>query len=132
MPTSSSTIRISRACTMRALDSGGGRGAGRSYRWKDQRDARAARRRVFHRDAAPVLVDDFLHDREAEPGALRFCSHVRLEDVLDHVVVEAGAVVGEREYRFAAVGRESDRKPRIRDIGLGIDGILQEIMEHLA
>src|SRR4249920_1550214 len=104
MPTSSSTIRISRACTIRVLESGGSRGAGRGHRGKNQRDARTARRGVLDRDAAAMLVDDLLDDREAETGALGFRRHVRLERVLDHVVLEAGAVVGERQQRLAAGG----------------------------
>src|SRR5262245_42817485 len=102
MPTSSSTIRISRACAMRSLRSGGGRGAGEVERREDQRDARAARRRVLDREAAAVLVDDLLHDGESEPGALGLGRHVGLERMRDHVFVEAGAVICKREYRLAA------------------------------
>ena len=102
MPTSSSTIRISLAGVMsvRILRC---RRAAR----ENERDARAARRRVRELDAAVVLVDDLLHDREAEARALRLGRHVRLERAVRARRRETRARVAERERRPRRLARSS-------------------------
>ena len=94
MPTSSSTISMSLAGRHRALY------ATPVPAWrKISVTLRAVRRAVRELDAAVVLVDDLLDDREAEAGALRLGRHVGLERPVQHVVGEPGAAVGERERR---------------------------------
>ena len=93
---------------------------------------RAPPRAVVDGDAPAVLVDDLLHDREPESGALGLGGHVGFERARDDVGRKALAGVLEDEARLAGVPGEADRVARRLGARLGVDRILHEIVEHLA
>ena len=48
------------------------------------------------------------------------------------VVGKAGAGIGKRERDLVALALQRDVVTRARPFGLGVDGVLQEVVEHLA
>src|SRR5207248_6949159 len=99
MPTSSSTTRI---CAM-----SGSLGERQQHRHRGP-----ARLAVLDGDAAMVLVDDLLHDGEAQARAARLGGDIGLEDARDQLLRKAAAVVGYRETHAIAVklGAHFDRR----------------------
>src|SRR5512141_721419 len=95
MPTSSSTIRMSFAAATSTFI-----GSPRRRKGEDERHACPARLPGPELDATAMLVDDLLHDGEAQPRAFWLRGDVRLERALHDVGGEAGPVVAEREYRL--------------------------------
>src|SRR6185312_17125651 len=79
-----------------------------------------------------VLVDDLLNDGESQSGAFRFRGDVRLERMREHVLGKPGAAIAKREYRLSVAGRQRDIDLRLVLPRLCIDGVLQQIVEHLA
>src|SRR5436853_3566154 len=107
MPTSSSTTRIWFADML----AGGLRGLRRQH----DTDGGAVRLHVLDQNAPMVLVDDLLHDREAETGALRFGRHVRLEDAPHDTFGDPGAVVAHGEEHAAGAEARRDEDARVLD-----------------
>src|SRR5438552_15121765 len=107
MPTSSSTTRIWFADML----AGGLRGLRRQH----DAHGRAVRLHVLDQDATMVLVDDLLHDREAETGALRFRRHVRLENAPHDAFGDAAAVVAHGAKHSARPDAGCDEDASIRD-----------------
>src|ERR1700674_3930226 len=99
MPTSSSTTRIWFADNSPSVLL---RGLGR----QDDAHGGAVGLDVLDQDAAVVLVDDLLHDREPQAGSFRLGGHVRLEDASHHRLGDSGAVVahGEKHPARAEAG----------------------------
>ena len=79
-----------------------------------QRYARAVRRNVLERHATAVLVDDLLHDCQAQAGAFCLGRHIRLERVLEHVLrlawMDGYGTVG---WAFRAISGRSQAVGRV-------------------
>src|SRR6266496_2349185 len=112
MPTSSSTISISRAGAMQMVRSCGDGRCG-VERGEIKRHARAARGRIFKEYASAMLVDDLLDNGETETGALGLGRHVRVKRMRNHFVVEAGPLISEHEHRLGSGRRQRDREAGI-------------------
>ena len=96
---------------------------------KGKRDARAARE-VVERDPAAMLVDDFLHDRRPSRFPSPLSSHTarrRAAALRGNPSPPSVTEAAPRRRRL-----ERDRVARHRRGGLGVDGVLQEIVKHLA
>src|SRR5690606_37416074 len=48
---------------------------------------------VSRANLPPVLLNELLNDREPETGSLHLAGHVRIERLMDDLLVEPGAVV---------------------------------------
>src|SRR4030095_15021211 len=117
MPTSSSTISISRAGAMQMVRSCGNGRCG-VERGEIKRHARAARGRIFKEYASAMLVDDLLDNREAEAGALGLGRYGGVKSMRNHFVIEAWSLVGEHQH-----GLGSGRRQRDRETGIGKAGL---------
>src|SRR5687768_14267104 len=123
MPTSSSTTRI---CAI-AL-----RGLGERQQHADRC---AAARMVVDRDAAVMLVDNFLHDGQAEAAAALLGGDIGFEDARHQLLWKAAAIVRHREPDLLAdqLGTHLDHGARLapRTVLERILRVLDEIVDHL-
>src|SRR4030095_6293672 len=65
--------------------------------WEEHLERRPAVRRALDGDETAGLLDDLTHDRQAEAGSRGSGRRVRLHDMKQRGLVEAGAVVGHLE-----------------------------------
>src|SRR5208283_1878693 len=123
-----------RGCRPRRRQSGSPSAASRlaPFPRKVQAYSRAPRSAVLDGDPTTMLVDDLLHDREAQAGAFGLGGHVRLERATHHVLGKPAARVGERKYQLVASRLDSKLVYRLGDVRLRVDRILNQVMEHLA
>jgi hypothetical protein len=91
---------------------------------------------------AAALLDDAVHDREAEPGAVlaRLGREERLEDALEHLAVHAAAVVAHAQLHVVARGQIGQRlgQPLLADgdrdaaaAGHGVARVDHQVQQHL-
>ena len=133
MPTSSSTIRISLAVRHERPYHGCRRGVAPAHAGNASVTRAPPRRDVLERDAAAVLVDDFLHDREPQARCLSPWSsrtartRARARPPGSPGPSSANASVASPPRAASAIV-----DTRLGDVGLGVDRVLKEIVEHLA
>ena len=108
--------------------------AARNVHGKHERHARAAAGRVVEDDATAVLVDDLLHDGEAQTRCLspwwsrtaRMRARARRRAKPGPPSANA-SVASPSRGRTAMIAKRGSA-----NVGLGIDRVLNEIVEHLA
>src|SRR5690242_5575147 len=129
---SSSTSRI-RRCGMNSLpDRWCGQGRRRRGR-KPDADARASFRAIAGNDSTAVLLDDSLHDRQAEPGPADPFADERLKDTADRPRIETrsgvlhAALAPVPSFQLERIAADHDHAAGWRRL----HRVLQQILEHL-
>src|SRR5579885_931272 len=99
-------------------------------------DPGAAFRAVLGIDPAAMLLDDLLHDREAEPRSLGLARDVGVENPAQELALESGPIVTYRHRGVLAVlgGLEpgGDLEPRLRRAFERLERIGDQVVEDLA
>jgi hypothetical protein len=103
----------------------------RQCKGKFRTGANAGRRR----DAAPMALDNALHDREPDACAAKLRTAVESVESFKKLVsvshVKARAIVADAIRALAALFMSLDRYDRLDDQAAELDGIRQEVNKHL-
>src|SRR6185437_7679854 len=91
-------------------------------------------------DPAAMLLDDLLHDRQAEPGALGLARHVGVEDPAEELALESRPIVTYGHRRvivlvlalLAGLQAGRDLEPRLRRAFERLESIGDQVVEDLA
>src|SRR5690606_1426942 len=86
-------------------------------------------------DLPAVLLDQLLDYRKTETSALHLAGHVRVERLMDDVLVETGAVVRDLDLDGLGIAppdvARRDIDPRVRLLLHRLERVAHQIVEHL-